>query len=461
LRLCWVGAAGREVAMDHPFACPRGVVHDVAHGWEVMEPWLRRNQPTVEPGSEELHSYLYRTGQLLVSKDDEDAVRTVLSGRARTDQEPADDDASRCLDALGLTRVRVEEPRNDEEAPLPALVEQLQQNQGLRVRLNHVLVSTFHVHVGPATPPRPAGPQEFPDVPAMNRAATAAHPVKVRVLDTGLADDEVIRNQILQGRCDGDPKAAELSSPLPRSVGHGTFIAGLICQHSDGTRVEIRDVVDECGFIDDAALCGQLADIREDVDLLNLSLGGYGLGGDMVATVSQLKALTFRNPNLVIVAAAGNDGLDRPFLPAALPNVIGVAAVERGADGSLQRACFSNHGPWVDASAVGVGVVSAFPPFSGELAAVEPPPSCQGSGASVTAAPTSGSFEQRRARWSGTSFAAPLVTAAIAQRMTTAGRTAREAAYDLLFDPAVQGGRLPGLGIPVVPPRPLGPGADR
>jgi subtilisin family serine protease len=220
-------------------------------------------------------------------------------------------------------------------------------------------------------------------------------------------------------------------------------------------------VVDECGFIDDVMLACQLEKVSQDVDLLNLSFGGYGLGGEMVATVAQLKALTFRNRNLVIVAAACNDGRDRPFLPAALPNVIGVAAVERGADGSLRRACFSNHGPWVDACAVGVDVVSTFPPFDGELAAVEPPPSCQEPGASVTAAPTSGSFYQRRARWSGTSFAAPLVTAAIAQRMTTAGRSAREAAYDLLFDPAVEDRRLPGLGVPVEPPAlPLGPGVD-
>jgi subtilase family protein len=438
--------------MDHPFACPRGVVHDVANGWEVMEPWLRRNQPAVEPGTEELHSHLYRTGQLLVSKADVNAVRDVLGGRVRTDQEPPDDDpTTSCLDGLGLARIWVEEPRNEEEPPLPALVEQLQQDRGLRVRPNQVLVSAFHVHVGPATPPRPAGPAEFPDVPALSPAGTGDH-VKVLVLDTGLAADDVIRRQILQARCDGDPKAAELSSPLPRSVGHGTFIAGLICRHSNGSSVEVRDVVDECGFIDDATLACRLADVPEEVDLLNLSFGGYGLGGEMIATVAQLKALTFRNRNLVIVAAAGNDGRDRPFLPAALPNVIGVAAVERRADGSLQRACFSNHGPWVDACAVGVDVASAFPPFDGELAAVQPPPSCQPPGGSVTAAPTSESFLDRRARWSGTSFAAPLVTAAIAQRMTTAGRSAREAAFDLLFDPQVQGRRLPGLGIPVEPP---------
>jgi len=444
--------------MDQPFACPRGGVHDVANGWEVMEPWLRRNQQAVEAGSEELHSHLYRPGQLLVNKAEVDAVRDALGSRTRTDQEP-DDHTTECLDALGLARVRVEEPRDELEPPLPALVEQLQQDHGLRVRLNQVLVSAFHVHVGPATPPRPADPGEFPDVRPLSRtmAATGDH-VKVLVLDTGLADDDVVRRQILQGRCDGDPKAAQLSDPLPRSVGHGTFIAGLICRHSDGTRVEVRDVVDECGFIDDPALACELAKVDEDVDLLNLSFGGYGLGGEMVATIAQLKALTIRNPELVIVAAAGNDGRDRPFLPAALPNVIAVGAVERHPDGSVHPTCFTNHGSWVDACAVGADVVSTFPYFSGDLAAVEPPPSCQEPGASVTAALTSGSFN-RRARWSGTSFAAPLVTAAIAQRMTTDGRSAREAVRDLLLDPDAQ--RIPGLGVLVKPPPLFAPGAAR
>jgi hypothetical protein len=444
--------------MDHPFACPRGGVHDVVNGWEVMEPWLRR-QGAVESGSEERHSHLYRPGQLLVNKAEVDAVQGELElrGRVRTDQEPADDHTSQCLDALGLARVWVEEPTNVEEPPLPALVEQLQ-HKGLRVRLNQVLVSAFHVHVGPATPPRPADPQDFPDVRPLSRTAATGDHIKVLVLDTGLADDDVVRRQILQARCDGDPKAAQLSDPLPRSVGHGTFIAGLICRHSDGTRVEVRDVVNECGFIDDRALACQVEQVDEDVDLLNLSFGGYGLGGEMVATIAQLKALTIRNPELVIVAAAGNDGRDRPFLPAALPNVIAVGAVERRPDGSFHPTCFTNRGPWVDACAVGADVVSTFPHFSGDLAAVEPPPSCPELGASATAALTSVSFN-RRARWSGTSFAAPLVTAAIAQRMTTDGRSAREAVRDLLLDPAAR--RIPGLGVLVEPPPLFAPGAAR
>jgi hypothetical protein len=166
LRLCWVGAAGREVAMDHPFACPRGVEHDVVHGWEVMEPWLLRERGTVEPGDEDLYSYLYRSDQLLVRKGDRQKVEDLLGTRVRKDHEPADDDTSRCLDALGLARVRVEEPRDGKEPPLPALVEQLQKNEKLQVYPNQVLVSAFHVHVGPATAPGPPPPWSSRPFPA-------------------------------------------------------------------------------------------------------------------------------------------------------------------------------------------------------------------------------------------------------------------------------------------------------
>ncbi|NED51479.1 peptidase S8 and S53 subtilisin kexin sedolisin, partial [Micromonospora aurantiaca] len=51
----------------------------------------------------------------------------------------------------------------------------------------------------------------------------------------------------------------------------------------------------------------------------------------------------------VVVACAGNAATDRPFWPAAMKPVIGVAALD-GAD----RAWFSNHGWWVDACAQGV-----------------------------------------------------------------------------------------------------------
>ena len=57
----------------------------------------------------------------------------------------------------------------------------------------------------------------------------------------------------------------------------------------------------------------------------------------------------------VVVASAGNDATSRRTYPAALPGVVGVGAL----DGN-RPAAFSNFGPWVDACAPAVDVVSTF-----------------------------------------------------------------------------------------------------
>ena len=98
----------------------------------------------------------------------------------------------------------------------------------------------------------------------------------------------------------------------------------------------------------------------------------------------------------VVVASAGNDGTVRPYYPAAMPGVVGVGALDQA-----RRAGFSNFGPWVDACASGVDVVSTFFTDFDD------------------SAPGRGLVNRYRgwASWSGTSFAAPRVAAAIAQEM--------------------------------------------
>ena len=91
----------------------------------------------------------------------------------------------------------------------------------------------------------------------------------------------------------------------------------------------------------------------------------------------------------MVVAAAGNRGISQVEFPADLPETIAVAA----ADASGARAGFSNYGEEVDLSAPGADVLSAF-------------------------------GDDYFANWSGTSFAAPLVsggTALIAIAITDVG----------------------------------------
>ena len=115
----------------------------------------------------------------------------------------------------------------------------------------------------------------------------------------------------------------------------------------------------------------------------------------------------------VLVAAAGNDTSPAPFWPAAFPWAVGVGALDR--DGRVSD--FSNYGVSADVYALGRNLVNAFPdgtyechetPHKGDIRV----------------------FRTGMARWSGTSFAAPVVAGLIAAEISDSGSdaaTARDA----------------------------------
>lgn len=223
------------------------------------------------------------------------------------------------------------------------------------------------------------------------------------ILDTGWAESHAPTGMpnmklVEQG---GDRPDADGDRFLDPAAGHGTFIAGLIEREAPGCELELMSVLTTYGDGGEdeiaqtlLALAGRRDDERPD--LVNLSFGGYTPMG-MAALAHAVTEL--RRRGTIVVAAAGNDGSCAPLFPAAFPDVIGVGALD--AEGNA--APFTNYGPWVRACTNGVDLVSIF--FEG-FDGAEPP--------------TNRGDEDRFegwATWSGTSFAALRVVAALARRL--------------------------------------------
>ncbi|MGP4023675.1 S8 family peptidase [Actinomadura sp. 3N407] len=292
----------------------------------------------------------------------------------------------------------------------------------LGVSPNHLVHGQPMWWSGPADLPRPAAPVPAPE------AAAARRDVTVAILDTGLSphpwyeDAEWYREQRDEVR---EVLDADLDFELDAQAGHGTFVAGVVLRHAPTARLRARRVIGGDGVGDELDVIRALEWLAEwgRADVLNISLGCHTYDDRPSPVLARAVAALGRRT--VVVACAGNAAGDRPFWPAAMKPVIGVAALDGG-----DRAWFSNYGWWVDACAEGVDVTSAFVRFDG------------------TRPPVDGIDPDRFdgfATWSGTSFAAPVVAGRIAGLAAAEGLDAVDAA-DRVLDPVAHPA-LPGLGV--------------
>ncbi|SEV85525.1 S8 family serine peptidase [Natrinema salifodinae] len=184
--------------------------------------------------------------------------------------------------------------------------------------------------------------------------------VVVAVVDQGIQYDHpalagVVDDRIGADFVDGD------GDPYPASdETHGTHVGGIAAGGTDdGTG---HAGISDCSLLSVRALDGSgqgsLSDIAdaiqwaadEGVDVVNLSLGVDGSYRTLTAACEYAA-----DRGVLLVGAAGNDGADRVYSPAAEDTVVAVSALED--DDSL--ASFSNTGPEIELAAPGTRLVSS------------------------------------------------------------------------------------------------------
>jgi hypothetical protein len=242
---------------------------------------------------------------------------------------------------------------------------------------------------------------------------------RVLVLDTGyplgdLAPDK-LEDRNVTGE-DDDAPDEDGDGHLDPAAGHGTFIAGVVEQLTPGCAITVQRALSTFGEGREDAIADKLDAAIGRFDIVNLSFGGYALDQPhlMAAAIRRVQ-----RAGAVVVASAGNDATCLPTYPAAFPGVISVGAL-----GPTGPAPFTNYGPWLRACAPGVDLQSCF--FK----------RFEGPGRPVLGGQDPDDFHGW-ALWSGTSFAAPVVVAAIAREMRIHGVDPDTAASRVLDPPGL------------------------
>ena len=250
----------------------------------------------------------------------------------------------------------------------------------------------------------------------------------VAVVDTGLdlssatARQEEDENNvwILDRDADADTLYATLpdggrTPELAAEAGHGTFITSVV-ERMAGGLVPVVNVraLEPDGFGTEASVLAALDRLVKrwpGIPVVNMSFGAYTDPTDYSVLDDDVKdAQPPNSPPLalgpwlstyidsqrdtVFVAAAGNCGQPTtPFWPAAIDGVIAVASLAP----DLTKSLFSNYGAWVDVCTVGEDIVGDYPTGEYPISATRSESLSGG------------------ARWSGTSFAAPIFAAEVAR----------------------------------------------
>ncbi len=175
--------------------------------------------------------------------------------------------------------------------------------------------------------------------------------ILVAVVDSGIAEHAVFEAV----KIDSDDWVGKDRTKLEAKA-HGTGVASIISGSlgiaPEAGLLDFR-VLDGLGVGSSFAVAAAIvAAVDQGADIINLSLGLYR------ETHVLREAVRYASEKgVLMVAAAGNDGLAQLVYPAAYPEVLAVTAV----DGKGRHAVFPNRSEAIDLAAPGVGVAVADP----------------------------------------------------------------------------------------------------
>lgn len=279
-----------------------------------------------------------------------------------------------------------------------------------QVAPNHVMTQGQHIFFGPGSDPLPAEPRAMS---ACDR--TEEWPHRVAIIDTGVLEDDAtpfsVAGHTVQHLKDFENPDIDGDGVIDHRGGaHGTFIGGILESRVPGIRLRFDDAFERKGsdvpVTDEWSFSVQLAQAvaDKDVKLINLSLGTYSLSQIRPGLLeASMRWAIARRPDILFVCAAGNGGRSDRWFPAGFSDqrgfegrIVSVGALEQLEGGASRVASFSNYGPWVNAWAPGVDLVSYYATGKKFVYFDE------------DGAPTATRmFDEGFACWSGTSFAAP------------------------------------------------------
>lgn len=241
-------------------------------------------------------------------------------------------------------------------------------------------------------------------------ATSSGEGVKVAVVDSGINDHDDLAGKVVA--------RGNFTSNLPEGdgdfQGHGTGVASIIAAVTSnalgmagcapGALILDAKVVSknpngiyEAPYYSIASAI--VWSIKQGARVINLSLGGYATSN----TLQDAVKYAWDN-NAVVVAAAGNDHMNQLVYPAACQNAIAVGSCNQ----LFRKSNFSNYGSWVHVAAMGEGILQA-----------------------TSYSPT------QYFNASGTSFAAPMVSALAALLWTTPFGISNLDVRQMIFDTAI------------------------